>query len=111
MYIIEGNSNPQFANIPKSMYWAIVTITTVGYGDMTPQTPFGQFVASILMIVGYGVIAIPTGIVTAEISHAKLGELNEAEILKDQKVCNNCGAEIFLAEANYCHNCGIHFED
>ena len=66
MYLIEG-AQSGFTSIPKSIYWAIVTMTTVGYGDIAPQTPLGQVVASLLMVVGYGIIAVPTGIVTSEI--------------------------------------------
>ena len=67
MYIIEGAENG-FTSIPRSVYWAIVTLTTVGYGDIAPHTPFGQFIASIIMILGYGIIAIPTGIVSSEMT-------------------------------------------
>ena len=70
MYLIEGSENG-FTSIPKSVYWAIVTLTTVGYGDISPQTPLGQFVASVIMITGYGIIAVPTAIVTAEMTQPK----------------------------------------
>ena len=62
MYLIESEENTGFTSIPRSIYWAIVTLTTVGYGDITPITPFGQFLATIIMVMGFGVIAIPTGI-------------------------------------------------
>ena len=65
MYLVEGEENG-FTNIPKSVYWCIVTLTTVGFGDIAPQTPLGQFIASLIMILGYGIIAVPTGIVSAE---------------------------------------------
>jgi len=65
MYLIEGDQSG-FNSIPKSIYWAIVTITTVGYGDIAPRTPLGQIIASMLMVTGYGIIAVPTGIVTSE---------------------------------------------
>ena len=68
MYVIEGEKNG-FTSIPRSIYWAIVTLTTVGYGDISPNTPLGQFLASVIMIMGYAIIAVPTGIVTAEMSH------------------------------------------
>jgi len=68
MYIIEGSTDSAFDSIPRSIYWAIVTLTTVGYGDISPTTPLGQFIASIIMIMGYVVIAVPTGIVSAELS-------------------------------------------
>ena len=70
MYLVEGEEHG-FTSIPKSIYWAVVTLTTVGYGDMAPVTPLGQFIASIVMVLGYGIIAVPTGIVTAEITRAK----------------------------------------
>jgi voltage-gated potassium channel len=75
MYLIEGESNG-FTSIPRSIYWAIVTITTVGYGDIAPQTPIGQSLAASLMIMGYGIIAVPTGIVTVELSQASSHEVD-----------------------------------
>jgi len=97
MYVIEGPSNG-FSNIPVSIYWAIVTITTVGYGDVSPQSPLGQFVASILMIMGYGIIAVPTGIVSVEMAKA-------TELAKQK--CPACRASIYEANAHYCANCGV----
>ncbi len=70
MYLIEGGENG-FTSIPRSVYWAVVTLTTVGYGDIAPHTPFGQFIASIVMILGYGIIAVPTGIVSSEMVKSK----------------------------------------
>lgn len=96
MYIIEGEESG-FTNIPIAIYWAIVTITTVGYGDISPQSPLGQFLASILMIVGYGIIAVPTGIVTVAIAQAS----------EDSKgKCPSCESKITPDKANYCFNCG-----
>ena len=69
MYVIEGEEHG-FTSIPVSIYWAIVTLTTVGYGDLSPRTPFGQMLASIVMVVGYGIIAVPTGIVSVELAQA-----------------------------------------
>src|SRR5918993_1814038 len=69
MYVVEGEANG-FTNIPVSIYWAIVTLTTVGYGDLSPKTPFGQILASIVMVIGYGIIAVPTGIVSVELAQA-----------------------------------------
>ncbi|MGN7203453.1 ion transporter [Pedobacter sp. SAFR-022] len=97
MYLIEGPHNG-FENIPISIYWAIVTITTVGYGDVSPQSPLGQFFASILMIMGYGIIAVPTGIVSVEMAKA-------TELAK--KRCPACRAAIVDSEANFCSNCGV----
>lgn len=101
MYLIEGPENG-FTSIPKSVYWAIVTLTTVGYGDISPQTPLGQMFASVIMILGYGVIAVPTGIVTAEITMANRGERGA---LLDRS-CRNCGEEDHKVSAKFCRNCG-----
>ena len=97
MYLIEGEANG-FASIPKSMYWAIVTITTVGYGDMVPQTELGQFLASFAMIIGYAAIAVPTGIISAEYSSA----IHRANDL----VCHGCSNENHDDDAQFCNNCG-----
>jgi voltage-gated potassium channel len=97
MYVIEGEQNG-FTSIPKSIYWAIVTLTTVGYGDVSPQTPIGQFFASIVMIIGYGIIAVPTGIVTVEISRA----VNFAHT----ESCPSCSAEGHDIDADFCKYCG-----
>jgi voltage-gated potassium channel len=98
MYIIEGESSG-FTSIPTSIYWAIVTITTVGYGDISPQTPLGQFLAAILMVIGYGIIAVPTGIVSVEIARAtdkaKMRCTGCNELLTpDSKFCNHCGEAV-----------------
>ncbi len=98
MYIIEGKENG-FTNIPTSIYWAIVTLTTVGYGDIAPHTPLGQAVASIIMILGYGIIAIPTGIVTAEMAFQK----KKVEITTE--VCPRCLKEGHDKDAKYCKFC------
>lgn len=96
MYMVEGQEHG-FTSIPRSVYWAIVTLTTVGFGDIAPQTPFGQLIASIIMILGYGIIAIPTGIVTSEM--AKTTDLNT-------QTCPNCGIEKHKDSAIFCYNCG-----
>jgi voltage-gated potassium channel len=100
MYLIEGTSNSGFDSIPRSIYWAIVTLTTVGYGDISPATPFGQFVASIIMIAGYAIIAVPTGIVTGEIIKNKglKHELTSA--------CPHCLHEGHDKDAIFCKKCG-----
>lgn len=90
MYLIEG-AEAGFTSIPKSIYWAIVTMTTVGYGDIAPQTPLGQLVASLLMVVGYGIIAVPTGIVTSEMMRSPLPPDN-------QEFCPCCGKKLDHAE-------------
>ncbi|WP_010662588.1 ion transporter [Marinilabilia salmonicolor] len=94
MYVIEG-ADEGFDSIPKSIYWAIITITTVGYGDLVPQTDLGKFIASFVMLIGYAIIAVPTGIVTAEISRQ-----NNIRVR-----CNKCGREN-LSDASYCSHCG-----
>ncbi|WP_207420323.1 ion transporter [Desertivirga brevis] len=96
MYVIEGEKNG-FTSIPISIYWAIVTITTVGYGDISPSTPLGQFLAALLMILGYGIIAVPTGIVSSEITR-----ISNSGLLP----CPNCNHMIFPANARFCGNCG-----
>lgn len=98
MYLVEGGENG-FTSIPKSIYWAIVTLTTVGYGDIIPQTTLGQVLASMIMILGYAIIAVPTGIVTAEITQAKI---TNRMIQK----CEKCGFDNHAPDAIYCKRCG-----
>ncbi len=100
MYLVEGEVNG-YTSIPKSMYWAIVTLTTVGYGDVTPHTTLGQVLSSLLMVLGYGVIAVPTGIVSVELSRAQAGEVNT-------QACRNCSKEGHASDAQYCKYCGTH---
>lgn len=97
MYMIEGEANG-FSNIPISIYWAIVTLTTVGYGDLSPATPFGQFLASIVMLMGYSIIAVPTGIVTAE--------LISPHKSNNTQVCNSCMTDNHDDDARFCKKCG-----
>ncbi|KJS23255.1 MAG: ion transporter [Clostridiaceae bacterium BRH_c20a] len=99
MYIIEGPENG-YLNIPVSMYWVIVTITTVGYGDISPQTPLGQIIASALMILAYGVLAVPTGIISYEIARASMPDKVAT------KVCQNCSVEGHDPDASFCNRCG-----
>ncbi len=98
MYLVEGSASG-FTSIPRSIYWCIVTLTTVGYGDIAPATPVGQFIASIVMILGYGIIAVPTGIITAEIAMYKREGANT-------QVCPNCLAESHNPDAVHCYKCG-----
>jgi voltage-gated potassium channel len=98
MYVIEGEANG-FTSIPRSIYWAIVTLTTVGYGDISPQTGMGQTLASIVMILGYSIIAVPTGIVTVEMSQAFRQKVST-------QACPECSAEGHDADARYCKYCG-----
>jgi voltage-gated potassium channel len=101
MYLVEGNRHGQFTSIPKSIYWAIVTLTTVGYGDITPQTLSGQVLASVIMILGYGIIAVPTGIVSSEFIHAVGSRPKSTGI-----TCIDCGEQYHDPAAKYCRNCG-----
>jgi voltage-gated potassium channel len=97
MYVIEGEAHG-FSSIPRSMYWAVVTMTTVGYGDIAPRTPLGQLVASGLMILGYAIIAVPTGIVSVEIAHAGRPVSRQA--------CPACGVDGHDFDAVHCKYCG-----
>lgn len=98
MYLVEGPQNG-FRSIPESIYWAIVTLTTVGYGDISPQTVLGKVIASIIMITGYAVIAVPTGIMSVEIFRSK-------DDKKKEKQCDNCGTYHHDDDANFCKKCG-----
>ena len=102
MYLVEGKTNDNFDNIPRSVYWAIVTLTTVGYGDIAPTTPLGQFLASMIMILGYAVIAVPTGIVSAEIVQSSKHKSTEIET----QSCRFCGKEGHDNDAEFCKYCG-----
>lgn len=100
MYVVEGPGNG-FRDIPTSVYWAITTMTTVGFGDIVPKTDFGRFIASVMMLIGWGTLAVPTGIVTAEMTmrrHAR------APVVPCS--CEGCGATGYGPEANYCQQCG-----
>jgi len=102
MYVVEGPKNG-FTSIPKSIYWTIVTITTVGYGDIIPKTGLGQAIAALTMLIGYSIIAIPTGILTVEIS-------NEVHRSKDARRCSSCLKYGHENEADYCDQCGSELE-
>jgi len=104
MYMVEGD-DAGFTSIPRGVYWCIVTLTTVGYGDISPVTPLGQFIASIVMIMGYGIIAVPTGIVTAEMTNRKKDTDDHLE-MSDDTICVGCGAEDHRNGADFCYNCG-----
>lgn len=113
MYIIEGEESG-FTSIPRSVYWAIVTLTTVGYGDISPATPIGQFLASFLMILGYGIIAVPTGIVGVEYSLSRnKKEMGDGYVHMNTQVCRDCGASKHRDDADYCRKCGsaLHEDD
>lgn len=97
MYIIEG-ADHGFTSIPMSIYWAVVTLTTVGYGDIAPQTPLGKTLAAMVMIMGYAIIAVPTGIVTAEMTRSDRSTTTRS--------CRNCSAEAHQDGAEFCYRCG-----
>jgi voltage-gated potassium channel len=102
MYMVEGEENG-FSSIPHSVYWCIVTLTTVGYGDISPGTPLGQFIASLIMIMGYGIIAVPTGIVTSEYTKA------DQYVDTNTQSCTNCNATRHSDKAKFCYSCGEKF--
>jgi voltage-gated potassium channel len=97
MYLIEGE-DAGFTSIPRGVYWAVVTMTTVGYGDIAPQTALGQIIAAILMVAGYGIIAVPTGIVTAEMTFAHKPVTTRS--------CQTCSGEGHDIDARFCKHCG-----
>lgn len=100
MHLVEGEAGG-FDNIPLSIYWCIVTLTTVGFGDIAPVTPLGRFIASFIMITGYGIIAVPTGIVSAEYSKSI-----KEPVPTNTQACPYCNESKHLDNAEYCHNCG-----
>lgn len=105
MYLVEGAAgNEGFDSIPRSVYWAIVTLTTVGYGDISPISPLGQFIAAIIMILGYAVIAVPTGIVTNEVSRAYKRKKIKEEI--NSQICSHCMEDEHDTNAKFCKTCG-----
>lgn len=99
LYLIEGPENG-FTSIPTSVYWSIVTMTTVGYGDIAPKTPFGQTVAAFVMLLGYAIIAVPTGIVSVEIAQAK-------RRMEEAQQCRSCGLANHPEDARFCRRCGV----
>jgi Ion transport protein. len=103
MYVVEKGENG-FQSIPDSIYWVIVTLTTVGYGDIVPITTIGKAIASIIMVMGYGIIAVPTGIVTAEYANA-IGHKRQ------KRECKHCGKSDHREQSIYCYNCGFELED
>jgi voltage-gated potassium channel len=106
MYVVEGKESG-FTSIPVSIYWCIVTLTTVGFGDITPVTPLGQFIASLVMIMGYGIIAVPTGIVTAEIAKSEYKRGRESK----RYYCSSCGEEDHAENSKFCYHCGNKLEE
>lgn len=112
MYIVEGEESG-FVSIPVSVYWCIVTLTTVGFGDIAPVTPLGQFIAAVIMIMGYGIIAVPTGIVSAE--YTKSMENQEVDDIDyvhvNSQTCRNCNSTKHRDDADFCHSCGTRLHD
>lgn len=118
MYMIEGEESG-FTSIPVSIYWCIVTLTTVGFGDIAPVTPLGQLIAAIIMIMGYGIIAVPTGIVSAEYARdfqdkplekgnvSKINIDGEDYVHMNTQSCQNCSASKHRDDAQFCHHCGF----
>ena len=106
MYLVESEEGSGFTSIPRSVYWAIVTLTTVGYGDIAPATPLGQLIASLIMIMGYGIIAVPTGIVSSEMT-----KVNKNEVDTNTQSCSNCLEDTHRDNAQFCHNCGNHLHE
>lgn len=104
MYVLEGPEHG-FATIPTGMYWAIITMATVGYGDLVPQTPVGRMVASALVLIGYSIIAVPTGIYTAELA-SSLREAGRSSDHHDSRGCPECGLEGHDPDARFCRGCG-----
>jgi voltage-gated potassium channel len=100
MYVVEGPAHG-YTSIPVAMYWAIVTMTTVGYGDITPQTGLGKAIASFMMLLGWGILAVPTGIVTAEMTSQRMGNLRHTA-----RACPECESEGHEPQAHYCKDCG-----
>ena len=99
MYVIEGPEHG-FTSIPVAIYWAITTMTTVGFGDIAPRTTIGRAVSSVVMLLGWGILAVPTGIVTAEMTSRRLSAMDLS------RSCRSCGATVLAAEARFCHRCG-----
>jgi len=100
MYVVEGPANG-FTSIPVAVYWAISTITTVGFGDITPKTGLGRAIASFIMLLGWGILAVPTGIVTAELTRSAFRDEHDRQLR-----CDACGSTDHTPRASYCQHCG-----
>jgi voltage-gated potassium channel len=104
MYVIEGDQNHNFSSIPTSVYWAIITITTVGFGDITPITPIGKILTSIMVLIGYAIIAIPTGIVISTMRSA-------TQPAASGRACRECSRDGHRVNARHCWHCGVKFDE
>lgn len=100
MYMVEGPASG-FTSIPTAIYWAVTTMTTVGYGDISPATGLGRFIAAVMMLLGWGTLAVPTGIVTVE-----MGNVNQRKIAATTRTCQNCLTEGHRPDARFCRHCG-----
>lgn len=103
MYVVEGPEHG-FTSIPVSVYWAITTVTTVGFGDITPKTDLGRAIASMMMLLGWGVLAVPTGIMTAEMAAQRMGD--ERAVTPTTRTCHACLREGLQADSHFCRHCG-----
>lgn len=116
MYVVEGPQNG-YTSIPVSMYWAVVTMTTVGYGDITPHTPLGKLIASFMMLLGWGILAVPTGIVTAEmtaqraVQRVRERERKRAQPAQHGARCPACGLDGHAGDAQFCRGCGVRLHE
>lgn len=111
MYLVEAGEESGFDNIPVSVYWAIVTMTTVGYGDIAPVTSLGKFVAALIMLFGYAIIIVPTGIFSAEVISKTQDAIASDKKSTANTLCENCGRQDHLSGANFCNNCGKELRD
>jgi voltage-gated potassium channel len=100
MYVVEGPEHG-FSSVPTGIYWAITTLTTVGFGDITPQTSLGRLISSLMMLLGWGTLAVPTGIVTSELTAQRFDGRRSA------RICPGCGKGDHSHEAAYCQHCGV----
>ncbi|WP_426190929.1 ion transporter [Massilia sp. DWR3-1-1] len=105
MYVVEGPQHG-YTSIPVAMYWATVTMTTVGYGDITPQTGLGKLIASFMMLLGWGILAVPTGIVTAEMTSLRFRQADQAARREEARRCGACGSGGHGLDAHFCKDCG-----
>ena len=111
MFAIEGGEGTDFENIPQGIYWAIVTITTVGYGDIVPHTALGQILSSIVMLMGFTIIAVPTGIVSASIANESRKIIDGNEHSASKPVCPSCGKTDHDPDARFCKHCGAELDE